>query len=175
MRHRRTTMKTQAKTLLAASTALLALATLGACGGEDPTEAEDPASAPGTTESSTDPSGSPEAGSVPAYEPDDYTYVLDTQCYCPLVGPVEVTVEDGEVTSAVTVKRAPGLPKGSDAPDYLRMTINDVIDRANDPKVDEAEITWPAGSTHPTRIALDPIENAIDDEITYVIRDVREG
>lgn len=155
---------------------LLSLSVLAACGEGEPEEADDP-----TSESPTDASADPtsptatvtgEADDYPSFGESDYTYVLEQICYCPLSGPVQVTVEDGEVTEAVTIKGTRGTPKGSDAPDYQRLTIDDIIGFANDPKVDQVDVTWPEDSPWPTSVAIDQIENAVDDEVTYLIRKV---
>ena len=37
-------------------------------------------------------------GTYPEFEATDYTFVLEQLCFCPITGPVKVTVEDGEVT-----------------------------------------------------------------------------
>ncbi|WP_051486309.1 MULTISPECIES: DUF6174 domain-containing protein [unclassified Nocardioides] len=142
-----------------------------ACGGGDDT-ASDPAERPaaGTTTGTT--SDAPDTQQWPAFAPTDYTYRLEVVCFCPLTGPVEVTVADGEVASATRLEK-PG--RGKQAPEFVRLTINDIIDRANDPKVHEAEVTWPDGQDHPTTVAIDQIAKATDDEVTYTISDVRVG
>lgn len=163
------------KSLLAVAVAALSLTTLAACGGEDTSTAQDPASA------GSDPTPEPvdgataEPGSYPAFAESDYTYVLEVFCYCPQTGPVRVTVEGGEVVDAVTTRKVPGSPKGSEAPEFLRMTINDLIDIANDPKVDDVSVEWSEGAGYPSKIVTDPIKNAIDDEATYSIRQVQAG
>lgn len=146
---------------------LLSLGALAACGEDEPTEADDPTSP--TTTVTDDPDA------YPAFGESDYTYVLEQICYCPITGPVQVTVEDGEVTEAVTVKSTRGTPKGSDAPDYQRLTIDDIIAMANDPDVDQVDVTWPDDSAWPTSVAIDRIERAVDDEVTYLIRKVEVG
>ncbi len=157
---------------------LLALGLLAACGDDEPTEADDPTSESVSESGSPDPDEPTATTTVtgdaeyPAFGESDYTYVLEQICYCPLTGPVRVTVEDGEVTEAVTVTRAPGTPKGSDAPDYQRLTIDDIIGFANDPEVASADVTWPDDSDWPTSVAIDHIERAVDDEVTYLIRKV---
>ncbi len=155
---------------------LLPLGLLAACGEDEPTKADDPASesASGSESDPTSPTATVtgDPGTYPDFGESDYTYVLEQICYCPLTGPVQVTVEDGEVTEAVTVKGTRGTPKGSDAPDYQRLTIDDIIAQANDPDVDQVDVTWPDGSAWPTSVAIDQIENAVDDEVTYLIRKV---
>jgi hypothetical protein len=159
--------------LTAAATAL-ALSALAGCSGDDgdsPT-AEDPASTP-TNESSDGPTEEPTVGTYPEFAEPDYTFVLEQFCFCPITGPVKVTVEGGEVTSAVVLKGAKGgVKKGSDAPDYLRQTINDVIAEANDTESAEVVVDWPADQDWPNTVAVDQIENAVDDEVTYSISDV---
>lgn len=151
------------KTLLAAALAA-SLPVLAACGGDD-TTADDPQTTPSS--GSSVPSGTPTT-----IEPTSYTYRLQAICYCPLTAPVDVTVEDGEVVSAVWAKGGHGLTKGDDAPKTLWLTIDDILARAADPKVDDADVDWPEGADYPSRVAIDPIKNAMDDEVTYVIKDV---
>lgn len=160
------------KILLSAAATAVALAALAGCSGDDdaPT-AEDPASKTPTTSDSSDPSGD----SYPDFEATDYSYVLEQVCYCPITGPVKVTVEDGEVTSAVTLKRSPGLEKGSEAPEFLRLTINDIIAKANDDKAAKVDVEWPDDQDWPSKVAIDQIELATDDEVTYLLRGVSEG
>lgn len=184
------------KKILAASS-LVVLATLNACGGDDADTAKDPASdgsstaGPSTTDSSgsaTSPdshpsstgstgstgstSGSAKPGRYPSFDAEDYTYVLDTICYCPLLGPTRIKVEDGEVSSAVAVRGGRGIKAGSQAPDQRRLTINDIIDKANDPQVDDVRVDWPDDQDWPNRVQIDQLKRAIDDEITYVIKKV---
>ena len=68
---------------------------------------------------------------------------------------LKVTVEDGEVTSAVITKGGNGIKKGSEAPDYLQLTINDVIDRANDTTAAQIDVDWPADQDWPNTVAVD--------------------
>ncbi|MFC7502605.1 DUF6174 domain-containing protein [Nocardioides sp. GCM10030258] len=105
----------------------------------------------------------------PDFAPQDYTYRLEVLCYCPQVGAVRVTVKDGKVTEAISTS---GEAKGQAAPEFARLSINDIIARANDPQVDEAEVTWPTGQDHPSVVALDQLRMATDDEVTYTIKDV---
>jgi hypothetical protein len=158
------------KILLSAAATALALTAFAGCSGDDdsPT-AKDPATKSPTTSEPTDP---PTVGSYPELEATDYTYMLEQQCYCPLAGPVKVTVEGGEVTSAVIAKGGNGMKKGSDAPEYLHLSINDVIARANDTKAAKVDVVWPDGQDWPDSVFVDQIENAVDDEVTYVVRNV---
>ena len=158
--------------LTAAATALALSALAGCSGDDDSPTAEDSASTP-TSESSDVPTEEPTVGTYPELDEPDYTFVLEQFCFCPITGPVKVTVEDGEVTSAVVLRGTKGgVKKGTDAPDYLRQTINDVIAEANDTESAEVVVDWPADQEWPNTVTVDRIENAVDDEVTYSIRDV---
>lgn len=155
----------------ALAAAALALS-LSACSHEDDGKAADPTGAEGSP-TATSTVGTGDTGDTaawPTFEPLDYTYRLEVLCFCPMTGPIEVTVADGEVTSATKLRR-PG--KGQDAPEFVRLTINDVIAKANDPSNAKADVTWPDGQDHPDQVAIDQVRNAVDDEVTYVIKDVR--
>lgn len=158
------------KILLSAAATAVLLAALAGCSGDDTTTAADPES---TIPATSDPTGTPTVGSYPELEATDYTYVLEQICYCPITGPVKITVEDGEVTAAVIAKGSRGIKKGTDAPDYLWITINDVIAEANDTEADKVDVTWPEGQDWPTSVAVDQVERATDDEVTYVVRNVQ--
>ncbi|WP_183095541.1 DUF6174 domain-containing protein [Nocardioides stalactiti] len=159
------------KILLSAAAAALTVTVLTGCSGDgdDGRTAEDPA----TTPAASEPTDPPTVGTYPDLEAGDYTFTLEQQCFCPLTGPTRITVEDGVVTEAVLAEGGHGLPKGSDAPQYLRVTINDVIARANDTDAASVDVTWPDGQDWPDSVAVDQIEMATDDEITYVISDVQ--
>jgi len=161
--------------LTAAATALALSALAGCSGNDDSPTAEDPASTP-TSESSDEPTEEPTVGTYPEFAEQDYTFVLEQFCFCPITGPVQVTVVGGEVTSAIVLKGLKGgVEKGSDAPEYLRQTINDVIAQANDTESAKVDVDWPSDQDWPSSVAVDRIENAVDDEITYAISDVEIG
>jgi ketosteroid isomerase-like protein len=158
------------KILLSVAATTFAITALAGCSGDDDGDtATDPASKSPTTSEPTDP---PTVGTYPEFEAANYTYLLEQQCYCPVTGPVKVTVEDGEVTSAVITTGGHGMKKGSDAPEYLQLTINEVIARANDTDAAEITVDWPDGQEWPNTVAVDQVANAVDDEVTYVIRGV---
>lgn len=160
------------KIVLSAAAAALALTGLAGCGGDDGSTAEDTTEASSGSTPTSGPTASPSVGTYPELDAQDYTYVLEQQCFCPLTGPVQVTVEAGEVTSAVVAERGHGMKKGSEAPEYFLVTINDVIAHANDTTAAKVDVEWPDGQDWPDKVAVDRIENATDDEITYVISDV---
>ena len=163
------------KMLLSAAATAFALSALAGCSGDDGGDtAEDPATTPSTSDS-TEPTDDPTVGTYPEFEPQTYSYVVEQLCFCPIAGPVKVTVEDGEVTSAVVAKGAPGVEKGSEAPEYLWITINDVIAQANNTEAASVDVEWPDDQEWPSKVAVDKVEMATDDEITYVIRRVSVG
>lgn len=121
------------------------------------------------TAPTTPATGSPGTASFPGYGPRDYSYHLEVLCYCPQVGTVEVVVRDGEVTEATSLD---GPTAGRAAPDFARLTIDEIIAMANDPQVAKAKVDWPEGQDHPSSVMLDRIAQAVDDEVTYTIKDV---
>ncbi len=124
----------------------------------------------------TEPTG-PTEPPWPGYPEADYRYELTASCFCSLSGvPVIVTVRDGKVTEAVYARSTRGLEAGEPvSARWLRLSINDIIDSANDPDAAQVQVRWPAGQTHPSRVWIDRIENAVDDEVGYRIRHVEPG
>ena len=106
-------------------------------------------------------------GERPAFTADDYSYTLVVSCFCPGAGTqTRITVADGEVTQAHQVSRSPAVAA------FLRLTIPEIIDRALDPRVDHVTLAWPADQAWPDSVGLDPIKDAVDDEIGYTISEV---
>lgn len=143
---------------------------LAACGTEQPVARDD------VTPSAT-PSGSPSEPAEPAL-PASYSFTYGFSCYCPDIDVTyRVVVEDGAVTSAVvdevgSRRTRRTVKPGDEAPSYSALTIQDMIDArglSGEGKADQVDVTWPEGTDHPTRIAVDRLRNAIDDEITYEI------
>jgi hypothetical protein len=164
-------MKRTLVALTAAATLLLT-----ACGGSsDEGTATDPV-ATGESDSPEETTApEPEMiGDYPAYPYADYSYDLEVQCFCPVMGqPIRVTVTGGEVTDAVFTTKADGVARGAQATEeWLRLSIDDVLREAADPSYDKVDVTWPEGTDHPEKVAIDRMENAIDDEVTYVISNV---
>lgn len=131
-------------------------------------------SAPSGSNTPAAPSGAPTASPWPAYPAADYTYRLTASCFCTVAGvPIEITVRGGEVTRAVYARDGRGFRAGQPALKGLRLSIDDIIDKANDPGYAEVRVTWAEGEDHPSSVALDPDRRAVDEEITYAIADVR--
>ena len=161
------------RTLLPA--ALLATALLAGCGSATDVEVTDPTGSPSASATPTpSPSGSPEPGAYPAYPFSDYSYTLKLQCFCASFGkPIRISVADGEVASAAWARTGQGTVKGEEVTDeWARLTLDDVIDAANDTEAEVVEVDWEAGADHPTRVSVDRDLQAMDEEITYVVSDV---
>ncbi len=119
------------------------------------------------------PESHPTATPWPGFDVDDYTYTLRTACFCADGGvPVIVSVRDGEAVGAVYAQRGRGHAAGDDAGDWMRVSINDVIDSANNEHASEVRVRWPQGQDYPTSVWIDRDANMADDEIGYSIRDV---
>jgi hypothetical protein len=150
--------------------ALLVSLALAGCGGDEPDVASDPG--PVTTEPA--PTAAPTVGTYPAFEPEDYTYTLALACYCVGGGtPVDVTVRDGEVTEAVYTADGRGAEAGKPADEALWLTINDVIDAANDTGAASVEVDWPEGQDYPSSVYVDKNLSSVDEEIGYQVSDVQ--
>ena len=157
--------------LRAAALTTAALLTLSACGDESgPETAGDPTPSASTSPS---PTAEPTVGSYPAFAPEDYSYTLVVMCFCADAGvDIRVTVAGGTVSDAVYARSGRGVKKGDPVEKYRWLTINDVIDAANDTEADSVQVTWPDGQDYPTSVYVDPQANAMDEEIGYEISDV---
>ena len=175
-RARRTRMRRLALTV----TALALPLALAACGSDGDDVATDPA--PSTTSASPASAGpsaataAPTVGTYPAFEPEDYGYTLAISCFCIGAGvPVRVTVAAGEVTAAVYAADDTGrggVGKGDPADQLFHLTIDDVIDEANDTGAARVDVDWPPGQDFPNSVYVDGDELVADDEAGYTISDV---
>ena len=95
---------------------------------------------------------------------DDYTFHLELQCFCAQRN-FDVTVTDGRVTATDPVDRTGDTP-----------TIDDLFDVARDAVRERArsvEVSYDAADGHPTRVAIDESAGVADDEIAYLVTDLR--
>lgn len=154
--------------------ALLALLLAG-CGDDGPEAASDPTSSETPAPSPT-PTAEPTVGTYPYFEPEDYTYTLGLSCFCPDAGtPMSVTVVDDEVTQAVLAADGQGRgggKKGDPAPQYAWVTIDDIIQAANDTEAASVQVDWPAGQDYPNSVYVDHSTDMADEENGYTISDV---
>ena len=157
----------------AALTASVAVIAMAGCGTENGTLAEDPAP------TQTSPTAQPTVGTYPAFGPEDYTFHLAMSCFCLGAGvPIEVTVKDAAVVHAVYLADDTGrggTKKGDTADKLFWLTINDIIEAANNTAAARVEVVWPAGQDYPTSVYVDENENTIDEEIGYAVSEVRVG
>jgi hypothetical protein len=157
-----------------ALTSLLVTSVAG-CGGDDgPTTAADPAPTTSTAEPTpTAPSTSPQPGSLPDFAYLDYAYRLQVRCFCPDDLTYRITVAAGEVTEAVWETDGNGHVAGDAvADDNALLTIQDIIDRGNDPEAAQVDVVWPAGQAWPNSVYVDRDEMMADEEVTWVISEV---
>jgi hypothetical protein len=167
------------RTLALSFAALVLPLSLAGCGsGEDDDSdalASDPA--PTTASSSPSPTASPTVGTYPSFGRPDYTFELTVSCFCPGAGaPIEVTVADAEVVGAVYAvddTGRGGAQAGDPADKLFWLTVNDVIDKANDTEADTVTVDWPAGQDYPNSVYVDGEQKMADDEIGYTIADVQ--
>lgn len=149
----------------------LVLLALAGCGDSEPGLAPDPAS---TTQPTDEPSQEP-TQDPGGFAPTDYSYTLTLTCYCPDAGvPIRVTVADDEVVSATYVRGGgrSGAVAGDPVPLSRVVTIDEVIAAAETPGAHRVEVDWPKGQDHPSSVAVDPSERAVDEEFGYLVDDV---
>ena len=164
---------------LALSVAALAVPlVLTGCGSADDGDvASDPAPTSATAPSSPTPTEAPTVGTYPSFEPTDYTFELTVQCFCMGSGtPIEISVVNSEVVGALYAEEDTGrggAHAGDPADHAFWLTINDIIDKANDTEADRVDVDWPAGQDYPSRVYVDGRKDMADDEIGYQIANVQ--
>jgi len=102
-----------------------------------------------------------------------YSFVFFRGCFCVWEGAVWIQVVDQEITAAFWTERNEPVP-----PEYFNelQTIDelfDMIQRA-EREADEIEVEW-ADEGYPSRVFIDWIEEAIDDELFLEISSVIPG
>lgn len=100
---------------------------------------------------------------------DDYRYVYQPSCFCVFSGEVEVEVRDGEAVSAEVL----GGEKLDPMPMYLSKTIEEMLEDARESK-GKSLVKWAEDGSHPVVISIDPLPEAMDDEITYTVVEFEE-
>ncbi|MBM7515846.1 DUF6174 domain-containing protein [Nocardioides nitrophenolicus] len=153
-------------TLATAALTVPLLLALSACTKESERAADTTSAAPSSTGAPT-PSATP---SYPTFAAQDYSYHLEVLCFCPQLGTVEVVVRDGKVTEATSLD---GPQAGASAPEFARLSINDILAQAHAPEIAKTKIDWPDGQDHPGSVMIDRIAQGVDDEVTYTIKDVQ--
>lgn len=128
----------------------------------------------GPEPSASAPASRPGGPPWPTYPVSDYRYELRVVCFCAIRGvPVTITVHDGRVTDAVYTTPAPGHTAGEQVTQrWLRLTINDIINSANDPASAHVAVSWPREQSHPSSVWIDRTTDGTDDETWFDIRHV---
>jgi hypothetical protein len=131
---------------------------------------------PSPTPTQTTPTAEPTVGTYPDFEPDDYAYTLVVSCFCPDAGtPVRVTVVAGEAVEAVYAEDGRGVKAGDQAPEFRRVTIDEVIEAANDTEAAMVKVKWPEGQDYPGSVYVDKDKLMADEEMGYLVSDVVVG
>jgi len=99
---------------------------------------------------------------------DSYEFVLRRLCFCAGgTSPARVIVRSGQRLSVTDVESGAPVPEAF-AQYYLTIDeLFDFIADAIDRKAHEIDVTYDATFGFPTRIAIDYIENAIDEEMAF--------
>ena len=94
-------------------------------------------------------------------------------CFCVGGGtPIDVTVRDGEVVDAVYDGGGRGADAGTPADQFLWLTINDVIDEANNTEAASVRVEWPSGQDYPDSVYVDEHLDMVDEERGYQLSQV---
>jgi len=109
-----------------------------------------------------------------AHSDGTYSFRLLRGCFCVPSGAMRVTVVDGEVISAV--READNEPVPEEQLEWVESIedLFDAIDRARTEGADRLEAAY-AREGYPTRIFIDWIEGAVDDEMRYEVSAVDVG
>jgi hypothetical protein len=171
---------------LAATTGALVLA-LSACAGNAGADVVRDAGSTATPSASstltltpadptpTAPAEEPKPGALPDFPYADYAYTLGMQCFCATFDQrYRITVAGGQVTDVAWATTGDGHQAGDEVSNasYLRITIQDIVDKGNAPGMAKVKVVWPAGQLYPDSVYVDKMANVADEEITYLVSDV---
>jgi hypothetical protein len=170
---------TSRRRVLAALALIGALTTVAACGDDGGATATDTSPTAEQTSQTPEPTPSaptaePEPGSLPDFAYQDYAYTLQMKCFCANIDQkYRIRVTGGEVSDVSWATSGDGHEAGEAvADDYVRVSIQDLIDRGNDPKAAHVDVEWPAGQAWPDSIYIDQDKTVADEEVTWVISEV---
>lgn len=108
-----------------------------------------------------------------AYSDGTYSFVLARGCFCAYGGSYWVQVVDGEVTLALDVYQNQSVPEeGLNIIESID-DIFDMIERA-EREADDLEVEY-AEEGYPTRVVIDWIKQAVDDEMYLEVSEVILG
>jgi len=112
----------------------------------------------------------PEKALWDALEIKSYDFVFQKSCFCGAVGPnpVKLSVRDGVVSAAAPVGSFIGtMPPLSTYPTVDSLFA--ILDRAEKNTPDGVTVDFDPTYHYPTKISVDPIKNAVDDEVVYSV------
>jgi hypothetical protein len=100
-----------------------------------------------------------------------YTFTIERQCFCPedYRGPFEVTVIEGVATLVTFQGGVAVAGRVQDLPKTMEAAFDLVLANV----ATEPDVLYDDRFGFPLRVALDPIKNGIDDEVTYVLSNFR--
>ena len=99
---------------------------------------------------------------------DDYELTVRRLCFCGFVEPVRVKVINGVIVSRTDLSTGEPVPEiyASSYPDVPGLFA--IVEQASI-DADEFEADFDPSYGYPTEISIDWIENAVDDEVAYVV------
>lgn len=98
----------------------------------------------------------------------DYDFDYLRSCFCEHVEEVRVSVRDGVVEDAVYTRDDSPVPANVLA---TLLTIPELFEIVRDAleHADEVDVEYDPTYGHPTRVSIDWVKNAIDDEVLYQV------
>lgn len=106
--------------------------------------------------------------------PSDYAYTLRVGCFCPYVGPLRITVQNGEVVGVRQLEPIDGGPQNvQDWINKQAMTLVELdalVDRALR-EADDVDVEYDPTYGFPANVYIDWYKDAVDDEIGYTVTD----
>jgi hypothetical protein len=99
---------------------------------------------------------------------DSYTFVLQRLCFCGGgTEPGEVVVQSGVRVSVTSVQTGEPIPEAWQQYYLTVPELFDFIEDAIDREAHSIDVTYATGSGYPTHIAIDYVENVIDEEMAF--------
>jgi hypothetical protein len=101
----------------------------------------------------------------------NYNFTLKAICFCPneRVDPVRIEVRNGQVASLVYVGTGTAPSRNYwDNENTIDKLFAIILSNSGKPNA-KLEVTYDSTLSYPTRIFLDPIPNAVDDEVLYEV------
>ena len=99
----------------------------------------------------------------------NYDFVYSVSCFCDIrPNPVKLSIRDGVVSSVTPVGTYVGtVPAASTYPTIDSLFV--ILEKAQRDSPGGVTVDFDPTYHYPTSIAVDPVKNATDDEITYTV------